>query len=371
MSERARRGALYAGGFLGPFGGGVLTVLIPDLRAEFDVSTAVASAVVPAYVVPFATLQLVSGTLGERFGVARTIRLAYVAYALASLLAAAATGFGVLLAARALQGAANAFTTPLLLAALAADTPAGRLGRAMGAFAAVQTAGVVSAPLVGGIAGHVDLRLVFLGPALAALVLALVRLPSAAARAAHAEPPSFRSAVNRRVAWLAGAAFLAYLAVTGLGFLVALHAADEFGLGATSRGLLLAGFGLAGVVAGPIAGRLVERSNQSRIAVLGALGCAVMVPLLGIAGTPLGLATAWVGAGMGSAVLWTGLNTLAVEAAPANRGGAVSFIGAWKFAGHAAAPAVWLPLYSIRASVAFAAAGIACAGIAAAVRRAG
>ena len=41
----------------------------------------------------------------------------------------------------------------------------------------------------------------------------------------------------------------------------------------------------------------------------------------------------------GIALLWTGLNTLAVEAAPQNRGGAVSFIGAWKFAGNAAAPA--------------------------------
>jgi hypothetical protein len=79
----------------------------------------------------------------------------------------------------------------------------------MGAFAAVQTAGIVSAPLVGGIAGHVDLRLAFLGPALAALVLALVPLPLAAAREAHLEPPSLRSAVNRRVAWLAVAAFLA------------------------------------------------------------------------------------------------------------------------------------------------------------------
>ena len=367
--DRLARAALYTGGFLGPFGGGVLTVLIPDLRAEFDVSTAVASAVIPAYIVPFAALQLVSGTLGERFGVARTIRLAYVAYAVVSLLAAAATGFGVLLVARALQGAANAFTTPLLLAALAADTPVGRLGRTMGAFAAVQTAGIVSAPLVGGIAGHVDLRLAFVGPALAALVLALVPLPVAAAREAHPEPPSLKSAVNRRVAWLALAAFLAYLAITGLAFLVALHAADEFRLDATARGFLLAGFGVAGVVAGPIAGRLVERADQGRIAVLGALACAVTVPLLGVAGTPLVLATAWVAAGLGSALLWTGLNTLAVEAAPANRGGAVSFIGAWKFAGSAAAPAVWLPIYSIRASAAFAAAGIACVGIAAAIRR--
>jgi MFS family permease len=364
-----RRAALYAGGFLGPFGGGVLTVLVPDLRAEFDVSTAVASAVIPAYIVPFAALQLVSGTLGERFGLARTVRVAYVGYAVVSLLAAAATGFGVLLAARALQGVANAFTTPLLLAALAASAAPARLGRTVGAFAAVQTAGIVSAPLVGGIAGHVDLRLAFVGPAIAALVLAVVPLPRMA-RDPSAAPPSLRDAVNRPVRWLALGAFLSYLAITGLSFLVALHGADEFGLSAGTRGVILATFGLAGVVASPVAGLLVERLGEARVSIAGALACAVSMPLLGVAGTPELLTAAWVGAGLGSALLWTGLNTLTVEAAPANRAGAVSFVGAWKFAGNAVAPAVWLPLYSAYAWLAFAVAGLVCAAITTVVRRA-
>jgi MFS family permease len=362
-----RRVALYAGGFLGPFGGGVLTVLVPDLRAEFDVSTAVASAVIPAYIVPFAALQLVSGTLGERFGLARTVRVAYVGYAAVSLLAAVATGFGVLLVARALQGVANAFTTPLLLAALAASTPSVRLGRTMGAFAAVQTAGIVSAPLVGGIAGHVDLRLAFVGPAVAALALALVPLPGMA-RDASAAPPSLRDALSRPVRWLALAAFLSYLAVTGLAFLVALHGADEFGLSATTRGLILATFGLAGVVASPVAGRLIERIGEVRVAAAGALTCAATVPLLGVAGTPELLTAAWLGTGLGSALLWTGLNTITVEAAPANRAGAVSFVGAWKFAGNAAGPAVWLPLYGAHTWLAFAVAGAVCATVTTVIR---
>ncbi|TML05356.1 MAG: MFS transporter, partial [Actinobacteria bacterium] len=70
-----RRQALYLGGFLGPFGGGVLTVLIPELRDRFDASTtAVTLAAITAYILPFAVVQLVSGTIGERLGTARTIR---------------------------------------------------------------------------------------------------------------------------------------------------------------------------------------------------------------------------------------------------------------------------------------------------------
>lgn len=370
MRARLQRGALYAGGFLGPFGAGVLTVLIPDLRTEFGVSTAVASLVIPAYIVPFAAVQLVSGTIGERLGARRTTRAAYIVYAAVSVLAAFASGFGVLLGARALQGVANAFTTPLLLSALAADTPPAKLGRTMGLFASVQTSAIVVAPLLGGIVGEADLRLVFIGPAIAALALALVPLPAAVARAAGEAPPRLRTALNRRVAWLAATAFLAYLAVTGLGFLVALQAADRFGVDATERGLILAGFGLTGIVVGPAAGGFVDRLGQIPVTVAGALSCAVIVPLLGLVHTVGLLALVWAIAGVGSAILWTGLNTLTVEAAPVNRGGAVSFIGAWKFAGNAAGPVLWLPIYTQQAWVAFALAGVACVAMAVTVLRA-
>ena len=45
-------------------------------------------------------------------------------------------------------------------------------------------------------------------------------------------------------------------------------------------------------------------------------------------------------------LLWTGLNTLAVEAVPENRGGATSVFGAFRFAGSALSPYVFLPIYN-------------------------
>jgi MFS family permease len=356
-----RRQALYLGGFLGPFGGGVLTVLIPELRDRFHTSTAsVTLAAITAYILPFAIFQLVSGTIGERVGAARTIRAAYVAYAAVSVVAAFVTALGPFIAARAAQGICNAFTTPLLLAALAESAAATSLGRSMGTFAAVQTAGVVTAPLCGGLAGAVDQRLAFLGPAAVALALAAIPVP-VAAREADVHAPSLRSAVNARVWWTAAAAFLAYLAVTGVGFLVSIRAADRFGLGPTERGLLLAGFGFSGVIAGRPAGDLVDRRGSVSVTLAGALACAVIVPLLGVVTGAGPLAVAWLAAGVGSALIWAGINTLAVRAAPRNRAGAVSFIGAWKFAGNAAGPGVWLPLYHVRAWLAFALAGAASA----------
>jgi MFS family permease len=367
--ERLARAGLYAGGYLGPFGGGVIAVLIPELRHAFDASTAEVTAGITAYLVPFAALQVVSGTLGERFGVARTIRLAFVAYAIASVAVAATTAIVPFLVARGLQGVANAFTTPLLLSAVAEATPEAELGRAMGTFAAVQTAGVVSAPLIGGLTGAVDYRLAFLVPAVVALLLAVAPLPRGTERS-RAEPPRLRAALTRRTAWTSVAAFLAYLGLTGLGILVAVRAADAFGLGPTARGLLLAGFGASGVISGRPAGGLVDRLGPVRVASSGAVIAAAVVPLLAVVRSAGALAAVWTAAGLASALVWAGLNTLMVRAAPRNRAGAVSLVGAFKFAGNAVAPVLLLPLYEVRAWLAFAAGSVVSLSIAGAVRRA-
>jgi MFS family permease len=362
------RVALYAGGFIGPFGGGMVAVLLPELASAFDVSTSAASLSITLYFVPYATIQLVSGTIGERVGRAQATRVAFIAYSLASLGAAAAGSLAPFLVARALQGSANAFTSPLVLAGLADATPREKLGRTMGTFAAVQTAGMVFAPLIGGLAGAVDYRLAFLAAAAVAAVLALPRVPSR--RGAKRDVPRLRDALSPRTGWLSSAAFLAFLALAGFGVVVALYAGDEFGLGPEARGVLLAGFGVAGVVVGRPAGGLVDRLGYFRVILAGSLAAAVLLPLLVVAPSLVWLATLWVLAGVGSQMLWAGLNTLLVSGPSLNRGGVVSLVGAFKFAGSALAPVLWLPLYEARQWYAFAGAGLAAALVSVAAWRA-
>jgi MFS family permease len=351
---------LYVGGFLGPFGGGVIAVLFPQLRDAFDATTGEVAAAIPAYFVPFAAVQLVSGTIGERLGRRRVVRTGYVAYALASAATAAAPTIGLFIAARAASGAANAFVTPLVLAGLADITPRERLGRAVGTFAAVQTAAIALSPAVGGLLGEVDWRLAFLAPAAVGMALAFVPPPDADRLAGH-EPARLRSVLTRRVGVLSAAAFAAYAGVTSLGFLVALRCGDAFGLGSGARGGVLAGFGFAGMFAGRPSGQLVDRFGRVSVTVVGAAASAVLVALIGAAGSVSGLTALWIGAGAASALLWAGLNTLTVEAVPSNRAGATSVVSAFKFAGNAAAPAMWLPLYERDVRLAFLAAGAAAA----------
>jgi MFS family permease len=145
--------------------------------------------------------------------------------------------------------------------------------------------------------------------------------------------------------------------VTSLGFLVALRCSDGFGLGSSARGAVLAVFGVAGMVTGRPSGRLVDRVGRISVTVVGAFLCAALVALIGAAGSVATLTLLWLGAGAASSLIWAGLNTLTIEAVPANRAGATSVISAFKFAGNAAAPAMWLPLYASDVRLAFLAAG--------------
>src|SRR3954453_6403996 len=346
---------LYIGGFLGPFGGGGGAVPVPQLREAFDATTAGVAASIPAYLVPFAVLQLVSGTIGERIGRRRLVRPGYIVYAILSVGAALAPSLGVFLGVRALQGAANAFLTPLLLAGLADEVPPRQIGRAVGTFAAVQTAAVALSPLGGGALGALDWRLAFVSQSAVACGLAL--LPPADARR-RADVPRLRAVFTRRVGLLSGAAFTGYAGVTGVGFLVAVLAADEFGCGSIGRGVLLAGFGVAGMLLGPPAGDAVDRFGRVPVALTGIALCAVLVTLLGVAPSPVALAALWFATGLGSALIWAGINVLAVEAVPGNRAGGTSVVSAFKFAGNAAAPLMWLPLYHADPRLGFLGAGV-------------
>src|SRR5206468_10989734 len=97
------------------------------------------------------------------------------------------------------------------------------------------------------------------------------------------------------------------------------------------------------------------------VALAGAIICAVLVALLGLAPSAAALALLWFATGLGSALIWAGINTLAVEAVPGNRAGGTSVVSAFKFAGNAAAPVMWLPLYHVDPKVGFIGAGIVAA----------
>ncbi|PVZ03682.1 MFS transporter [Actinomycetospora cinnamomea] len=353
--DRLRLAALYAGGFLGPFGGGITASMLPELGADLGLSPSGAAASLTAYLLPFALLMLVSGTLGQRWGARRTVRAAYVAYVVFSVLAAVAGVGWLFLGARALQGAANAFTTPLLLSALAAASPPDRLGRSLGVFGSLQAAGQTFAPLVGGLAAELDWRLAFAGVAAVAALLALAGLPADPRPEDTDRRPRLRDAWRPAVLRLGLVAGLGWGALGGLSFLVALRVEDAFTLGAGLRGALLTAFGVAGLLTARLVGAGVDRVGPGVLVRWGAVVGAVLVAAIGVLPSAVAVAAVWAAAGAAAQLLLVGVNALVLRGGTP---GGVSVVQALRFLGAAAAPAVFLAPYHLSPVAGFAVAGV-------------
>ncbi|MEU9819778.1 MFS transporter [Pseudonocardia alni] len=348
-----RRAALFLGAFLGPFGGGLTAAMLPELGADFGVPTATASVSITAYLLPFAGVMLVSGTLGDRWGRGRTVVAGYALYVVASLACVLAVSWPVFLAGRALQGVANAFTTPVLLAALAAAVEPDRLGRALGWFGSLQAAGQTSAPLFGGLAAEVDWRWAFWGAAGVALLLGVVGIPGGSARATGDARPRLRSAWTGPVLRLGLVAAIGWGCLAGLNFLLALRLEEQFGLGAGPRGLVLTALGVAGILTARLIGGAVDRLGPRRCVLAGAVGGGVLVALIGLVPV-LGVVVAlWALGGVCSQLILVGVNALVLGPAGGGGGGAVSVVQAVRFAGTAASPVALTPVYHADPLVAF------------------
>ncbi|MCW2541986.1 MAG: major facilitator superfamily 1 [Frankiales bacterium] len=165
---------IAAGNFLVLLDASVLNVALPDVRRDLGSAANALPWTVDAYTVVFAGLLLAAGSVADRVGPRRIYRWALAAFAALSLLCAIAPGTATLIAGRALLGIAAAGLVPAsiaLLIKLYAD-PRER-SRAIGAWAAVSSAGLAAGPLLGGLlvaAG--GWRLVFLiNPPIALIAL--------------------------------------------------------------------------------------------------------------------------------------------------------------------------------------------------------
>ncbi|GAB2851210.1 MFS transporter [Lentzea nigeriaca] len=340
---RLARAGLYAGAVMGPFGGAVTTSILPEIGHTFGRSPGAAASTLTFYLVPFAVLMLVSGTLAQRWGPQRTVRIGYVVYAVASALAASAWTFEVLLASRALQGAANSFTTPVLLAVIAASTPKEKLGRALGLFGSMQAAGQTSAPLVGGLTAEVDWRLAFVVISIVAVGLAVLGVPQT-----DTEPErdaSLRSAFVPSTLRPALVAFVGWACLGGLSFLVAFRLDDVFGLGAGERGVLLTGFGIVGFLTARQVGKAVDRYGATTTVVVGTTLGGGLIVAVGTSPVAAIVVIAWALTGAAAQGVLVSINALVLQSENANRGGSVSVVQSLRFMGAAAAPLAFVPLY--------------------------
>jgi DHA1 family bicyclomycin/chloramphenicol resistance-like MFS transporter len=281
---------------LGPY---TIDAFFPSMRAmavEFGISYWQVQQTLTVYMVPYACMSLVHGSLSDAVGRRRVVLVGLALYALASAGCALAPSFGALLVFRALQGMVGGVGM-IVGRAVVRDRYSGAAAlRVMSTITIMFSVGPALAPVIGGwIHVWVGWRAVFASMAVYSLLLALMvlrRLPETLA-VAQRTPLHYRALVKNVANVARHPEFLLLTTASGLCFValqVYVGSAPAIILdhwhGSETRFAMLtvpiiAGYAIGAVVSGRMAGRLAP-ARQANIG---------YAALLLATGTMLGLQT--------------------------------------------------------------------------------
>ena len=306
----------------------VVSTSLSTIRLDLGASIEDLEWTVNAYNLSFAVLLITAAALGDRYGRRAFYAIGLGLFAGASAASALAPSVGILIAARAVQGAGAALLLTLGLTLLSAAFPPEKRGTAIGLFSAVTGIAVAVGPLVGGaIAEGIDWTWIFwlnvpiglaaipfvlrrieesfggdtgldvpglalIGSAGFAIVWGLVRGSSAGwdsletigaltagvalavafiARELRAAEPMLPMRFFRSRAFSAGnaAIFLTLASLFGAVFFFAQMLQTALGYGPLDAGLRLMPWTATFITVAPLAGSLVDRFGERRFMVAG------------------------------------------------------------------------------------------------------
>jgi EmrB/QacA subfamily drug resistance transporter len=168
--------AAILGSAVATIDGSIVNVALPAMERNLGGGLSAQQWVSNAYLLTLGSLILIGGSLGDIYGERRVFTAGVAAFGVLSIACAAAPTMGVLIAARAFQGAAGALVTPSSLAIIVAAFPPKERGGAIGSWTAWGAIASILGPLAGGlILDHTSWRWIFaLNAPIVLLTLALV-----------------------------------------------------------------------------------------------------------------------------------------------------------------------------------------------------
>ncbi|MEU1673848.1 MFS transporter [Streptomyces roseifaciens] len=137
--------------------GSIVYTALPSIQADTGASSAATQWIPAAYTLTFALALITGGRLGDLYGRKRIFLVGTGVFTLASLLCGIATGPELLIAARALQGAAAAALVPQVLATIHVTFDGESRAKAFGLYGMIMSLGGVLGPVLGAVLTGADL----------------------------------------------------------------------------------------------------------------------------------------------------------------------------------------------------------------------
>ena len=130
----------------------VVNIALPTAQVDLGFSDSARQWIVTAYALSFGSLLLIGGRIADVFGRKWTLIIGTIGFALASAVGGAAVNFGMLVAARAVQGIFAALLAPAILSLLTTTfTEPKERAKAFGIFGAIAGSGASVGLLLGGV----------------------------------------------------------------------------------------------------------------------------------------------------------------------------------------------------------------------------
>ena len=345
---KGRLRLLRAAAFLSTFDRFTAAPMLVTIAAGLGASLEEVAWAASLYYLLYGAMQPVWGTLSDRFGRVRVIRVALVGVLLPGLVSALAPNLMALVVGRALAGGLFAAIIPASLVYIGDTVPMNVRQRALADQLATSAIATALATAAAGMAAYLGLwRIAFAAPVIVSAALAiflLSRLPEPEREVGAG--PLARLGLAARKPW-AGLVVLLALIEGGviLGFLTYLAPALEFvGYSAAVSGLVVGLFGVATLGWTRLVKGVSERFGKHVLLLAGgallALGYAAGALGQGLVG--ISLAACLVGGGF--AFMHSTLQTWATEVVPEARATVISFFAAALFVGSGVATTAAAPL---------------------------
>ncbi len=338
--------------------------VIPRIADHFAMDPHTVALLATAFSLPYAIMQPVLGGLADAWGKTRLMTWSLLALVVSAGIGAVAQSFSVLLASRVLCGivAGGVFPIAIAIAAdlVAVDKRQVAIGRILGAG---MIGNVLGSPAAGIAADLIGWRGVFAGMgvlgviAVVAVVVGFRGLASVSSTrvSIRSLPSTYGAIFHDPLAKICyGAVLIEALCLFGLFPYVASILADRGEARASIAGLVIAGFGVGGIIYVSSVSMLLGKWGERRLMLTGGT-------LMGVALALVALPLPWPIQALDFIILGLGFYTLhgvikiyASELAPTARGSAMAMHSASFFFGNALGPVVYgwtLPTVGLSATV--------------------